>query len=74
VYILTWELVLIAFLYDLSHFSEVSGYIWCVLLDDEVVVANYILQKYSVVLEVLKKRLELLLILSLLQIFTCFLD
>lgn len=36
--------------------------------------ANDILQKYSVVLEVLKKRLELLLVLSLLQIFTCFLD
>jgi hypothetical protein len=52
--VLTRELVLVTFLDDLGHLSEVSRNVGSVLSDDQVVMANYVLQKLSVILEVLQ--------------------
>lgn len=47
--VLWWELILVPFLYHLGHLGEVPWYRRSVVVDDQVVVADHILQKVCVV-------------------------
>lgn len=73
--VLTWELVGVAFFDHFGHLSEMTRDGWSVLLDYQVVVANYVLKEESVVWEILEQWFECqALLLLCFQIIRSFLD
>ena len=74
-YVFAWEFVRIAFLDDFGHFSEVAGYLWSILLYDQIVMANNILQKSRIVRQILHQWFEFeILPLFISEVVCCLLD
>ena len=57
--IFTRKLILIAFFYDLSHFREMSGDRFGILVYDESVMTDNVLKKLCIIWKIFEQRLEL---------------